>query len=68
MLNQATMNRLHEMHFTAMADTYREQAENPSQKELSFDEWFGLMVDAVSSQVKDTKIRHKVYQQQAVSL
>ena len=46
MLNQATMNRLHEMHFTAMADTYREQAENPSQKELSFDEWFGLMVDA----------------------
>lgn len=46
MLNQATMNRLHELHLTAMADTYRQQADNPASESLSFDEWFGLMVDA----------------------
>jgi len=46
MLNQATINRLHEMRFSVMAETYRKQTKKPTQRQFSFDEWFWLMVDA----------------------
>ena len=45
MLNEQTMNKLHVMKLTGMAEAYREQQEQPQAAELSFDERFGLLVD-----------------------
>ena len=38
-------NKLIEMRFTAMADAFRIQENDPSLKNLSFDERFGMLVD-----------------------
>jgi DNA replication protein DnaC len=46
MLNQMTMNKLHEMRLTTMADAYRSQMQNPAFTELSFEDRFGLLVDS----------------------
>lgn len=46
MLNQMTLNRLHEMKLNAMAEKYRTIAASAAEGQLSFDEWFGLLVDA----------------------
>ena len=46
MLNQMTLNRLHEMKLSAMAEKYRTIAASAAEGQLSFDEWFGLLVDA----------------------
>jgi DNA replication protein DnaC len=45
MLNEQTMNKLHAMKLTGMADAYREQHQQPRAAELSFDERLGLLVD-----------------------
>jgi DNA replication protein DnaC len=45
MLNQTTVNKLHDMRLSAMATAYREQMENVDFPGLSFDERFGMMVD-----------------------
>ena len=46
MLNQMTLNRLHEMKLSAMAEKYRTIAASAAEGQLSFDEWFGLLVGA----------------------
>ena len=46
MLNRMTLNRLHEMKLRAMAEKYRTIAASAAEGQLSFDEWFGLLVDA----------------------
>lgn len=46
MLNQTTVNRLNEMHLSAMAESYRLQMEDPAFGELSFEDRFGLLTDA----------------------
>ena len=45
MMNQTTVNKLHDMRLSAMASAYREQMENADLAALSFDERFGMMVD-----------------------
>lgn len=45
MMNQTTVNKLHDMRLSAMAEAYREQMENSEMSALSFDERFGVMVD-----------------------
>jgi DNA replication protein DnaC len=56
MVNEATIQHLHEMRLAGMADIYRCQNEDPASKELSFDERFGLMVDAEWSKRKKSKL------------
>ena len=46
MLNQTTINKLNDMRLHSMADSLREQMKNPSLATLSFEERFGLIVDA----------------------
>lgn len=46
MLTEPTVQMLREMRFTAMADTYLEQQGDSKISELSFEERFGLLVDA----------------------
>ena len=40
MTNQATIDKLIEMRLTSMADAFRIQTEDPSMKEMSFEEFF----------------------------
>lgn len=46
MLTEPTIEKLHTMRLTAMATSYLEQQQRPDSGELSFDERFGLLVDA----------------------
>lgn len=46
MMNAVTINRLHEMKLSSMAEFLRQQAETPGIDEMSFEERFGLLVDA----------------------
>jgi DNA replication protein DnaC len=46
MMNAVTINRLHEMKLSSLAEFLRQQAETPGIDEMSFEERFGLLVDA----------------------
>jgi len=46
MLNEMTINKLNDMRLRQMADSLREQLSNPAMATLSFEERFGLIVDA----------------------
>jgi len=46
MMNAVTVNRLHEMKLSSMAELLRQQAETPGIDEMSFEERFGLLIDA----------------------
>lgn len=46
MLNQPTIDKLSWMHMATFAREYARQMEDPSCKDLSFDERFGMLVDA----------------------
>lgn len=45
MTNQSTMDKLIEMHLTAMSDAFRHQMADSKMKEISFEDRFGMMVD-----------------------
>lgn len=45
MLNQPTYDKLVKMRMSAMADAYRQQAEDPAFAGLSFDERLAIIVD-----------------------
>jgi DNA replication protein DnaC len=46
MLNQPTIEKLHSMRLAAMAEAWTEQNKNTTMASLSFDERFGMLVDA----------------------
>jgi DNA replication protein DnaC len=46
MMNAVTVNKLHEMKLSSMAEILRQQSETPGIEEMSFEERFGLLVDA----------------------
>ena len=46
MMNAVTANKLHEMKLSSMAEFLRHQGETPGIDEMSFEERFGLLVDA----------------------
>jgi DNA replication protein DnaC len=46
MLNQPTIEKLHSMRLAAMAEAWTEQNKNTKMASLSFDERFGMLVDA----------------------
>ena len=45
MLNQQTINKLHELKLTGMAEAFADQIKQPDMDRLSFVERFGLIVD-----------------------
>jgi hypothetical protein len=45
MTNGATINKLIDMHMTAMADAYRIQLQDSSLAEVPFEDRIGLLVD-----------------------
>ena len=46
MLNQATLDKLHALRLTGMAEAYQKQLEEPEARGLSFEERFGMLVDS----------------------
>jgi len=56
MMDQNTVTKLHEMRLSIMADSYRNQTKDNSFHELSFEERFGLMVDAEWSKRKNNHL------------
>lgn len=46
MLTEETINKLHEMRLSVLANTLREQMNNPATADLSFEERFGMLVDS----------------------
>lgn len=56
MINQSTIDKLIEMRFTAMADAFRNQLNDPGIKELSFEERFGMLVDIEYNNRKSNRL------------
>ena len=60
MLNNATVDKLLLMRFSAMADAFRIQQDDPSMKELDFEERFVLLVDAEYSRRKSNWLKRLI--------
>ena len=45
MICQSTIDKLIEMRLTAMADAFRIQMDDPSMKDMAFEDRFGMLVD-----------------------
>lgn len=56
MFTNTTINKLNEMRLAAMAESLREQMQNPSYSNLSFEERFGLIVDVEWSRRKSNQL------------
>ena len=56
MMNGATLNKLHDMRLSAMAEAYRQQLSDPAIATLEFEERFGLLVDAEWSRRKSNRL------------
>lgn len=62
MMNQTTVNKLHDMRLSAMAQAYQDQMENSDYTALSFDERFGMMVDFEWSRRKSNHLNRLIRQ------
>lgn len=60
MTNEATINKLKEMHMSHMAEVFRQQSQDPSMDNISFDDRFGMIVDIEYSARKDNRMRRLV--------
>jgi len=56
MLNDNTINKLHDMKLSVMAQAFREQTKDNSFTAMSFEERFGLLVDAEWTTRKNNKL------------
>ena len=60
MTNQVTINKLIEMRLTVMADAFRAQVTDPSVRELSFEDRFGLLVDQEYCSRKNNRLKRLI--------
>jgi DNA replication protein DnaC len=56
MINESTVTKLNELRLNAMAESYRNQLQDTSFKDLSFEERFGLIIDTEWSRRKNNKL------------
>lgn len=59
-----TMNKLFQMHLTAMADAYRNQLQDASLHGLTFEERFSLLVDTEYTSRKNNRLKRLIKQAQ----
>ena len=57
MTNEATINKLIEMHMTPMADAFRNQLKDTTMKEDPFEDRFGMMVDIEYTTRKNNRLK-----------
>ena len=62
MVNEATIQHLHEMRLSGMAESYRSQNDDPTFRELSFDERLGMMVDKEWTKRKNSRLSRLISQ------
>jgi DNA replication protein DnaC len=60
MLHNTTVNKLHEMKLGIMADSFQQQSDDRAASELSFEERFGLLVDAEYSFRKNNRLKRLI--------
>jgi DNA replication protein DnaC len=60
MTNEATINKLIEMHMTAMADAYRIQLQDSSLAEVPFEDRIGLLVDIEYTSRKNNRLKRLI--------
>lgn len=60
MTNQSTIDKLIEMHMTPMADAFRIQNNDPSMKEIPFEDRFGMLVDAEYVARKNNRLKRLI--------
>lgn len=57
MLSNQTAEKLARLKLPAMSESYRRLSENPNSSELSFDDLFGLIVDAEWSARQNKRLK-----------
>ncbi|WP_035356576.1 ATP-binding protein, partial [Acetobacterium malicum] len=60
MTNEATLNKLVEMHLSAMADAFRLQLNDSSMADIPFEDRFGLMVDREYTSRKNNRLQRLI--------
>ena len=60
MTNESTINKLIEMRLTAMADAFRIQKDDPSMKEVPFDDRFGMLIDIEYASRKNNRLKRLI--------
>jgi len=60
MVRESTVQHLHEMRLSGMVECYRSQNSDPTLKDLSFDERFGMMVDTEWAKRKNNRLSRLV--------
>jgi DNA replication protein DnaC len=60
MTNEATLNKLIEMHLSTMADAFRLQLNDPSMADIPFEDRFGLMVDREYTSRKNNRLQRLI--------
>jgi len=61
MVNEATINKLHEMKLSAMAQAFRQQMQESAMNSLAFSERFGLLVDHEWDTRKNNRLKRLIY-------
>jgi len=61
MLNQETINKMNEMHLTAMSKAFKAQAAENLVAELSFEERVGMLVDAEWTSRKNNRLKRLIH-------
>ena len=61
MINEASIQKLHDMRLRVMADAFREQSKSPAFSKLSFEERFGLIVDAEWARRKNNHLSRLIH-------
>ena len=62
MTNQSTIDKLIEMRLTAMADAFRIQMDDPTMKEVPFEDRFGMLVNIEYSNRKNNRLKRLIRQ------
>lgn len=60
MINQSTIDKLIEMHLTAMSDAFRNQLTDAKMKDVPFEDRFGMMVDIEYSSRKNNRLKRLI--------
>jgi DNA replication protein DnaC len=61
MVNEATINKLHDMKLSAMSEAYRLQMKDNAMSSLSFSERFGLLVDHEWDARKNSRLKRLIH-------
>lgn len=60
MTNNSTIDKLIEMHLTAMADAFRNQIDDSKLREIPFEDRFGMLVDIEYSSRKNNRLKRLI--------